>query len=640
MAFDIYEAINHEEHIMVEAGVGIGKSYAYLVPIIYYNNHTNLPVVVSTSTILLQEQLVKDIRLLSDILGIRPKVTLAKGMTHFKCQKRAIKYLSIHQEIKGWLRRWIENIKVGDRTELVEQIPEKLWEKINVKDCENIKCSHYNKCYYMNRRYEMKTTRGLILCNHDLLTVDLRKKENFDTPILSPDLSLVVIDEAHNLEDKVRNSLKETYTLDRIKNEIDKGINYLKKQESKSRNYKGFDTRTFDEIKNIFIQAIEQIKDQQKKLKQTGGDIERYYFEISEYSRNKSSYIIYQLEELYSRIDFSSTFDRRGNTQDLLEAIDGLKRLFEAMVYNGDNLFWTELNSKQVNLKKMKLVMCPKNVNEVTEKLFFNNQLHETLNFRTILTSATLTNISQGDDEIRYQYIINAINFPVENGGFISTPKDSPYNYQDNTIVYYNEELPHPIECRLQFIEKSIGVIKDLLSVTQGKTMVLFTSKSDMESVYQKLKKENLDWEIYKQEEGISQEETIKKFKEDINSILLGTGAYWEGVNIKGKALSNLIIFRLPFPVPDPVTDYKRSLKEDPLMEFNVPEMLIKLKQGVGRLIRSAEDKGIVTILDTRINDKSTAKYKDLVWDSLPMKIKTSNIEEIKTFVNENGINS
>ena len=132
----------------------------------------------------------------------------------------------------------------------------------------------------------------------------------------------------------------------------------------------------------------------------------------------------------------------------------------------------------------------------------------------------------------------------------------------------------------------------------------------------------------------LKQNDIIKEFKEDENSILLGTGSYWEGVSIEGITLSSLIIFRLPFPVPDPVIDYKKSLVgKDTLMQVDVPEMIIKLKQGAGRLIRNDTDKGIITILDPRINDKSTSKYKNLVWDSLPMKVKTNKFEELKQFV-------
>lgn len=165
--------------------------------------------------------------------------------------------------------------------------------------------------------------------------------------------------------------------------------------------------------------------------------------------------------------------------------------------------------------------------------------------------------------------------------------------------------------------------------------MVLFTAKSDMESVYEKLKNRKIKYNIIMQNEGSSQESIIKEFKKDENSVLLGTGAYWEGVSIEGNSLFSLIIFKLPFPVPDPIIDYKSNISSNALMDVHVPEMIIKLKQGMGRLIRSANDKGIITILDSRISDNSEAKYKNVVLESIPTNKKTNSIEDVKKFVKE-----
>ena len=187
---------------------------------------------------------------------------------------------------------------------------------------------------------------------------------------------------------------------------------------------------------------------------------------------------------------------------------------------------------------------------------------------------------------------------------------------------------------RQLFIEKCVDTIVELLSLTKGKAMILFTAKSDMTEVYNKLISKKLPWKILIQQEGSSQDLIISEFNSNIDSVLLGTGVFWEGISIEGKALTNLIIVRLPFPVPDPIIDYKKSLTNNPLMEVDVPEMLIKLRQGVGRLIRNNTDKGIITILDSRVSDNSGRPYKNAVWEALPMKIKDINI--VKKFVEEN----
>ena len=155
MALDICEAIRDKQHIMIEAGVGIGKSYAYLVPLIYYNDMEKAPVVISTSTILLQEQLINDINKLSEILHIYPKVVLAKGMTHFKCMYRAKNYVKKNKKkIDKELKSWINNVSVGDRSEF-KPIDDKIWNKINVKECTYSRCKMFEKCYYIKKRKKL-----------------------------------------------------------------------------------------------------------------------------------------------------------------------------------------------------------------------------------------------------------------------------------------------------------------------------------------------------------------------------------------------------------------------------------------------------------------------------------------------------
>ena len=131
----------------------------------------------------------------------------------------------------------------------------------------------------------------------------------------------------------------------------------------------------------------------------------------------------------------------------------------------------------------------------------------------------------------------------------------------------------------------------------------------------------------------------LHEFKENENSVLLATGTFWEGIDVPGKALSNVIIFKLPFPVPDPIIEYKRNNCEDFLMDVSVPLMIVKLRQGVGRLIRKQNDKGIVAILDSRISDGSKSRYKDIVFNSLPIKRKTNDIDMVKRFWNTINLN-
>ena len=161
---------------------------------------------------------------------------------------------------------------------------------------------------------------------------------------------------------------------------------------------------------------------------------------------------------------------------------------------------------------------------------------------------------------------------------------------------------------------------------------MLFTAKTDMKEVYTILSELNLPYKILMQQPGSSQDKILNEFREDTNSVLLGTGAYWEGISIEGKSLSNVVIFRLPFPVPDPIIEYKASIAKDALMDVLVPEMIIKLKQGIGRLIRNFSDTGIVCIIDPRLRDDQSARYHDIVWESLPIKNRTNKLDRLKEF--------
>ena len=165
--------------------------------------------------------------------------------------------------------------------------------------------------------------------------------------------------------------------------------------------------------------------------------------------------------------------------------------------------------------------------------------------------------------------------------------------------------------------------------------MILFTSKSDMQFVYSQLQEENLPWTLLVQREGSSQEEVKKKFSEEENSILLSTGIFWEGIDIAGPSLSNLIIFKMPFSVPDPILKYKASLSKNGFLEVYLPEMVIKLRQGLGRLIRKETDKGIVTILDSRISSVQNTTYRKTVLEAIPFKNVTEDFQEVEKFVND-----
>ncbi len=649
MALDICEAMRDNQHLMVEAGVGIGKSYAYLVPLMIYNREFKEPVVVSTSTISLQEQLMDDIRAVSKKLGFSPEVILAKGMSHFGCRLRVEEYGSKQLleedfgkiKIYNYLKSWVKDI--GDRAKLTEDISEDIWEHVNVKNCIFNKCKFYNECVFIDKRNKMENTDGIILCNHDLLIVDAHKKLRKERALLSNRVRYITIDEAHNLEEKVRGVLQEELTYNKCFSILNDTKFFIKR------------TGNSKEIDNINL----LIKYMDKYFKLLANDINGQMnvgkFEGAEQSRfninknnilNISRKLIDTLDNVIKNVALVdivniSEFEYFNNLQDeILEDIKRIKEDIYNVVYdNFDTLSWGEFSGKKADLLNVRLMIAPKYINKVIRKLFFRDKENEfeMVNLpKVILTSATLTNKFQGDMKERYSYIIKNIGFPEEERtGILSEPKESPFDYDNNTIVYYKNQMPHPMKLRSNFLKESIEEIVKLIEMIEGKTLILFASKEDMNWVYKELIKRELPYKILKQNPYSSQENIVTTFKEDENSILLGTGIFWEGINIPGKTLSQVIVTRLPFPVPDPIIEFKRSISENPLLEVNVPEMILKLRQGVGRLVRNIKDTGVVAILDPRAGEKLNLDYKEMIWNAIPMKNRTADIKVVKKFIDD-----
>jgi ATP-dependent DNA helicase DinG len=342
--------------------------------------------------------------------------------------------------------------------------------------------------------------------------------------------------------------------------------------------------------------------------------------EINNLIEKQSSIInsIYNIIGLYYD-DSNATETMRQAVNEFEEILTFFKNIKDSESY----LVWLEKKAR-----KIELYVCPKKIDRITKRLFFSHSR------QTILTSATLSDRKGGTEEEIYNYFVKNTGFPYsEHHGILATPQPSPFPYDKNALIYYTSNLPHPTDERDLFIEEGTKIVVDLIKISGGKALILFTSKEDMNLVYQKLFEIGLPYKILMQSPGSSQEDTLNAFREDISSILLGTGAYWEGIDIKGISLSNVIIFKLPFPVPDPIIKYKCSIVNDKLMEVLVPEMIMKLNQGIGRLIRSSTDKGIVSIIDPRLSKES--KYNDIVWMSLPIKNKTDSITELKHFYDE-----
>lgn len=618
MALDICESIKEKKPAVIEAGVGIGKSYAYIVPLLYYNKIFNKPVIIATSTIALQEQLIEDIKRVCSYVNYRPEVVLAKGMTHFACKRRVD--LNLKPKVRKGLYsdaetlyRYIYGGKI-DRRYINMELDEDMWNEVNVEMTDHTKCRHYKSCRFMELRNDMFNTEGIILCNQDLLTVHLQKLRKGQRGLLNPKAELIIVDEAHNLEEKVRSSLIENFNKDKIKrllNESKECLNNYDEKMDVSNKLK----KLALVITPMFKELRSQINNQ-KEFNKEAEEFQKFFIDI-----DKIRPYAIEVEEIVDYI--YKVFLRSGDNsipEELMGEVENIRDFFKELSNSESrNIFWTEEG------RNIDIFACPKNMAKEIRMLYFDKSK------TTILTSATIADKKSEDEEEAYEYFIKNTGFPTERG-FLAVPKESPFPYNENSILYYHEGLPHPINNREEYIEKSIDVIENLINITEGRTLILFSAKSDLVKVYDRLKERKLPYKILKQGSSSSQDQLLHRFREDEKSVLLATGIFWEGIDVPGKSLSNVIIFKLPFPVPDPIINYKRNHTEDFLMEVSVPLMIVKLRQGVGRLIRKQDDRGIVAILDPRVSDGSTSRYKKVVFDSLPVKRRTNDIKAVKAF--------
>lgn len=590
MSGEITQAIMDNKSLAVEAEVGIGKSIAYLVPLVLQFFRERKQMVIATSTITLQEQLERDIIKVLEVLGVRADVEIAKGMKNYICLKRFQNFVREHSD---YIRTY-DRAKYGLQTRTDVYVLEDVWKKICITSCGE-KCSdcQFRKiCEYSLMRERIRNNDEIVICNQNMLVTHLINEES-GKGIFKPDFSTVVIDEAHNLESKFRDAFTTSYSQNEISNEILKAT-----------------TNRKDVLSSLIVELIQMVDSLFKYLKfdinqqqsEAEGDMNTYYYRP-----------IREIRKLVLRIR-SGLLEIEMRTNRRIKCLQMFRNL-------GNKNFLVWLSTE----KGVRINVCKKNIRKEIGRLLFTSTR------RTILTSGTITSQNSGTLIERYQYFMDSLGCP--DNICVSEPKKSPFDFDKHTMLYVSNKLPCPNKHnRNKYRNEAISEIVKLLEVTHGKTLILFTAKDDRDYVFKKLSNMGLPYKIMVQSSDSSQEHRLERFQNNVNSVILGTGAYWEGINIKGESLSQVIIFKLPFPVPDPITEYKMSSKECPLLEVAVPEMIIKLKQGAGRLIRSSEDKGIVSILDPRVSSRLKTAYREDTLASLPEKNTTEDISELKEF--------
>ncbi|WP_238525682.1 MULTISPECIES: ATP-dependent DNA helicase [Acidobacterium] len=612
MAQALERAIEEGRHLIVEAGTGTGKTLAYLLPAL----RSGRRVIISTGTKNLQEQLYfKDIPFLESLLGPL-RVTYMKGRANYLCRHklyalRSQPILNGLEEISQYqaIAEWEKTTETGDRAE-IDNLPEAsaVWPKLDARSeaCLGQKCPDYERCFITEMRRKAAES-DVVIVNHHLFFADLAIKQQAraapDAGVL-PDSTVVIFDEAHELEDVASSYFGISLSNVRFE-ELARDIEIT--------------LRTKDALKVEMVQAAQMLRERARMffgaLPRGAANEGRMPFterdEFLELHGDLYLGVTNALHRLEKELEQLRGVDEAGPLKKRAADVrEQLRFVLEAGDRN--TVFWIERRGGK-NLT-VHLQATPIDVSELLGEVLFEN-------FGTVvLTSATLT-VQGGFAHFRKR-------LGLEEARELIIP--SHFKYEQQALLYLPPYMPDPREP--DFAVEATARIRRILEITQGRAFCLFTSYQQMRDVYERLLSE-VGFPLLLQ--GTAPKKAlIEEFRNTPNAVLFGTSSFWQGVDVQGEALSCVIIDRLPFAVPsDPVVQARmRAIEEtggNPFFDFQIPAAVITLKQGFGRLIRSMEDRGVLVLLDPRLQQK---RYGKVFLDSLPRYRVTQELGDVEAF--------
>ncbi len=645
MLAHISGSFNESYHLMVEAGTGTGKSIAYLIPAIYWAVQNGERVVISTNTINLQEQLLnKDIPTLQKILPIKFKAVALKGRGNYVCPRRvqmlrAKENLSAkEQRLLAKLLIWLPSTTTGDREELFmpDYGEQALWGQVASDGhiCSARTCTP-DTCFYPRARRAAESAH-VIIVNHALLLADIAVESR-----VIPEYKYLIIDEAHHLEDSITNQL--SFTVDQ------KSLEQLLTELSQPLRGSGQHTGFIHEIARRSLAAVPN------RVKGDVNDIIRQSHQVVDKTRQAISELFKALTAFVSEFPGSKhynakirltedtraqpawsnvelTWDNTGasltevsralgilytmltelegydvsNWEELVSTLTSYRNRLDEVRNNlqiilaepsRDRILWVEQN---VQNKTVSLHNAPLHIGSLAQEHLFKPKNS------VVLTSATLrTNNS-------FDYFQERLSLWEAEEAVVG----SPFDYENNTLLYLPTDIPEP---NTHGHQKAVEtVLIDLVKQIEGRTLVLFTSYSQLRTTARNIKGPlaEADIVVHQQGDGTSRRQILENFKNAEQAVLLGTRSFWEGVDIPGPALSCVVIARTPFAVPnDPIIAARAETFDDPFSQYSIPQAILMFRQGFGRLIRTKDDRGVVVMLDRRVMTKS---YGQAFLDSLP----------------------
>jgi ATP-dependent DNA helicase DinG len=609
MAGGVSDALERRRHLAVEAGTGVGKSFAYLVPLILAAVERKAQVVVSTYTISLQEQLMyKDIPFLKKHLGVPFKAVLVKGRGNYLCLRRLARARRMEADLfRGGeaaqldaIQAWAKKTNDGSAQDLPDQPSHDVWQAVCVEhgNCLWQKCPEYKACFFMKARAEIADAHVLIV-NHHLLFSDLALRAAGAS--LLPPYEMLVVDEAHQMEQVASDHmgirlshymfehwLRRLYTPDN-----NKGIlSYLKDGPTAA-----LASRLWDDIVGLFAEL-----DQWAGFE--NGVTQRVIpapLDLQSDLPAQMSRLIYKLKEV---ADGLQDEEIRSELQSVIRRGEDMRNSLHAFLQHAceDHVYWLERQGGR--RKQTVMYAAPIEVAAGLRETLFDEVSC------VVMTSATL---SVGGQLNYFKSRVGAASCDELSVG-------SPFDYGRQMRVIIPRHMPEPTDTEA-FVPACAQAIRHY-TAQEGGSFVLFTSDRLMRTVADHVRDyfTERDIPLLVQGQGLARHRMVEAFKEKRGSVLFGLDSFWMGVDVPGDALRTVIITRLPFAVPDqPLIKARMDrIKEkggEPFFEYSVPEAVLKFRQGVGRLIRTASDEGVIVVLDKRIVSK---RYGRTFLQSIP----------------------